>query len=103
MKFWLFSDGMYVTSTTAEYQEFLGKKLIKIDDTPISEVYEKLLRHSVCLFHLECAELVDLDIRRVVDMHIKSVRDSAKPIVIKLVKTTKPVNADHRKWRNQAA
>ena len=31
MKFWSFSDGIYVTSTTEKYQAFLGKKLVGIE------------------------------------------------------------------------
>ncbi|MDC8003914.1 S41 family peptidase [Aureisphaera galaxeae] len=42
IKFWSFSDGIYVTSTTEDYKEFLGKKLMGIDRTPIDEVFDKI-------------------------------------------------------------
>ncbi len=42
MKFWSFSGGTYVTSTTSQYRKFLGKKLESIENTPISEVYAKI-------------------------------------------------------------
>lgn len=42
MKFWAFSDGMYVISTTAEHRQFLGKKLLKIGSVPIDEVDRRI-------------------------------------------------------------
>ena len=42
VKFWQFPDGIYVISTTEAYKEFLGQRLIKIENTPIDEVFDKL-------------------------------------------------------------
>ena len=42
MKFWQFSDGIYVISTTDKYKEFLGQKLVKIESTSISDMFDKI-------------------------------------------------------------
>ena len=46
MKFWAFSDGIYVTSTIAKHRQFLGKKLLKIGNMSIDEV-DQLIRTTI--------------------------------------------------------
>lgn len=40
IRLWSFSDGIYVISTTKDYQHLLGKRVIQIDDTAIEDVYD---------------------------------------------------------------
>jgi len=42
MKFWFFSDGIYVISTTEKYKAFLGQKLVRIENTSIADVFSKI-------------------------------------------------------------
>jgi hypothetical protein len=39
---WSFPDGTYVISTTQEHSDLYGKRLIRIDDTPIEEAWRRI-------------------------------------------------------------
>jgi len=42
LTFWLFEDGLYITSASPEYKNLAGKKVIKIGNKPVPEVLEKM-------------------------------------------------------------
>lgn len=73
------------------------------DKKPISEVYEKLLRAEVCLHHSKNLDKVEIDVRGLLGMRIKSVRDVCTPLVLRLVKVEVSGGDDITRWRNEAA
>lgn len=42
IKLWSFSDGTYVTAAPPEHTDLYGKRLLRIDDTPIEEAYRRI-------------------------------------------------------------
>ena len=42
IKLWSFSDGIYATATTLEHTDLFGRRLVRIDETPIEEAYRRI-------------------------------------------------------------
>lgn len=42
IKFWSFSDGIYIIATSKEYTNLLGKRLTQIDDTSIEDAFTEI-------------------------------------------------------------
>jgi len=78
-----------------QFSRFENNKIV------ISEVYEKLLRGEVCLHHLENVQHIDVDIRDVIGMSIKSAYSISKPFVLDLAPITVTDDQQVRKWQNQ--
>jgi hypothetical protein len=56
MRFYLYADGVYLQASDRRYQEVVGKKLVRIGDTPIDEAIKKL---SVIVAHDNEASIRD--------------------------------------------
>ena len=76
IKFWAFHDGTYVTSTINDYQQFLGRKLIAIENTPMAEVYSRMRTTVAADNDMEYTYTVPFDIPRPEFLYVLGITES---------------------------
>lgn len=102
MKFWSFSEGTYVISTTERYSEFLAKKLISIENTPISEVYTKISTTIGADNEMEYVYSVPFEIPRPELLHVLGITTSDKMAEFHFENgSTTLYPIELKEWRNE--
>lgn len=73
---WSFSDGMYVTSAPVRYSHLLGKRLVRIEETPVEEAVERVSTTIGVDNDMGYAYSVSFDILRPELLHILGISSS---------------------------
>lgn len=77
IKLWSFSDGIYVTATTPEHSDLYGKRLLRIDNTPIEAAVRRIATTIGADNEMEFEYTVPFQLIRPEMLHVLGIAASA--------------------------
>lgn len=76
IRLYFFDDGIYLTATTEEYAHLFGKRLVQIDQTPISDAI-RAINTTICADNdMEYLYTVPFELTRPEMLHVLGIADS---------------------------
>ena len=77
IKLWSFSDGVYVIGTTGDHADLFGKRLVRIDETPIEDAFRLISTTIGADNDMEYEYTVPFELARPELLHVLGIAESA--------------------------